>query len=49
MSDNDTLKDIAYDAFVYTYPLMEQAKTINGMFEFIRLCPNKPVMNSQPL
>ena len=29
-----SLKDTAYEAFVYSYPLMEQVKTLNGMFEF---------------
>ena len=32
MKNQETLQDIAYDAFVYAYPLMEQVKTINGMF-----------------
>ncbi len=27
-------KQIAYDAFVYAYPMLEQVKTINGMMEF---------------
>ena len=27
MSDKETLKDIAYDAFVYAYPMLEQVKT----------------------
>ncbi len=45
MTNQETLQDIAYDAFVYAYPLMEQVKTINGMFKFMGLTPNKPAMN----
>jgi len=45
MKNQETLQDIAYDAFVYAYPLMEQVKTINGMFKFMGLTPNKPAMN----
>jgi hypothetical protein len=45
MSDKETLEKIAYDAFVYAYPMLEQVKTINGMFEFMGLVPNKPAMN----
>ena len=29
------IEAIAYDAFIYAYPLMEQVKTVNGMFEFM--------------
>jgi hypothetical protein len=47
MNDQETLKEIAYDAFVYAYPLMEQVKTINGMFRFMGLTPNKPAMNTK--
>jgi hypothetical protein len=47
MSDKETLEDIAYDAFVYAYPLMEQVKTVNGMFKFMGLTPNKPEMNTK--
>ena len=25
------LKGIAYEAFIYAYPMMEQVKTVNGM------------------
>ncbi len=28
---NDSLKDVAHDAFIYAYPMMEQVKTINCM------------------
>jgi len=45
MKNQETLQDIAYDAFVYAYPLIEQVKTINGMFKFTGLTPNKPAMN----
>ena len=47
MKNQETLQDIAYDAFVYAYPLMEQVKTINGMFKFMGLTPNKPSMNTK--
>jgi hypothetical protein len=36
------LQDTAYEAFIYAYPLMEQVKTMNGMFEFMGLKPNVP-------
>jgi len=39
------LKDITYEAFIYAYPMMEQVKTINGMFEFMNLKPNAASMN----
>ena len=45
MKNQETLLGIAYDAFVYAYPLMEQVKTTNGMFRFMGLIPNKPAMN----
>ncbi|HCB48101.1 MAG TPA: hypothetical protein DEP47_00915 [Chloroflexi bacterium] len=45
MKNQEPLQDIAYDAFVYAYPLMEQVKTVNGMFQFTGLIPNKPNMN----
>lgn len=41
------LKDVAYEAFIYAYPLMEQVKTINGMFEFMDLKPNETAMNDK--
>jgi len=47
MNDQKPLQNIAYDAFVYAYPLMEQVKTINGMFKFMGLIPNKPAMNTK--
>ena len=41
------LKDTAYEAFIYAYPLMEQVKTLNGMFEFMNLKPNIPAWNDR--
>lgn len=35
MSNQENMKQIAYDAFVYAYPMLEQVKTINGMMEFM--------------
>ena len=43
----NNLKDVAYEAFVYSYPLMEQVKTINGMFEFLDMKTNAPTMNDK--
>ncbi|MCX2983431.1 DUF1254 domain-containing protein [Halieaceae bacterium IMCC14734] len=39
------LKEVAYEAFIYAYPMMEQVKTINGMFTFIGMKPNIVAMN----
>ena len=44
---NINLKDTAYEAFIYAYPLMEQVKTVNGMFEFMGLKPNIPAMSDR--
>ena len=44
MNDHDNLRDIAYEAFVYAYPMLEQVKTINGMFTFAGLATNEPTM-----
>ena len=41
----ENLKDLAYDAFIYAYPMMEQVKTLNGMFEFMNMKANKVSMN----
>ncbi len=41
------LKDTAYEAFIYAYPLMEQVKTLNGMFDFMSMKPNVPAMNGK--
>lgn len=34
------LKEVAYEAYIYAYPMMEQVKTLNGMFEFMDMKPN---------
>jgi hypothetical protein len=44
MNGHDNLRDIAYEAFVYAYPMLEQVKTINGMFTFMGLATNEPTM-----
>jgi hypothetical protein len=41
----ESLESIAHDAFIYAYPMMEQVKTINSMFDFIGLQPNQVSMN----
>ncbi len=46
-SINPDLKEIAYEAFIYAYPIMEQVKTVNGMMQFMNLEFNKPAMNSK--
>ena len=45
--EKSNLKDTAYEAFIYAYPLMEQVKTMNGMFEFMGLKTNAPTMNDK--
>jgi len=45
MSNQENLKEIAYEAFVYAYPMLEQVKTINGMMKFMDLDFNEPVFN----
>jgi hypothetical protein len=42
---DESLQEIASEAFIYAYPLMEQVKTVNGMIEFMGLMPNVPSMN----
>ena len=44
-SEFQNLKDIAYEAFIYSYPMMEQVKTLNDMFQFMNMQPNKVAMN----
>ena len=39
------MKQIAYDASVYAYPMLEQVKTINGMMEFMGLGFNRANFN----
>lgn len=46
-TEESNLKDISYEAFVYAYPMMEQVKTLNGMFEFMGLRPNIANMNDK--
>ncbi|MEE8361595.1 MAG: DUF1254 domain-containing protein [Gemmatimonadales bacterium] len=41
----DSLRDVAYDAFIYAYPMIEQVKTVNAMVAFMGLEFNKPAMN----
>ncbi len=45
MSDQESMKQIAYDASVYAYPMLEQVKTINGMMEFMGLGFNRANFN----
>ncbi len=42
---DDDLEAIAYDAFIYAYPMMEQIKTINGMITYADMRPNRVSMN----
>ena len=41
----ESLEAIAHDAFIYAYPMMEQVKTLNGMFDFMDMQPNQASMN----
>ena len=43
----DDLEAIAYEAFIYAYPLMEQVKTVNGMLEWTGQDINEMAMNSR--
>ncbi len=43
----ESLEAIAHDAFIYAYPMMEQVKTVNGMFDFMGMRPNKVSMNAK--
>jgi len=38
------LKEVAYEAFIYAYPMMEQVKVVNGMFKFTGTKPNVVTM-----
>ncbi len=40
-----SLRDIAQDAFIYAYPMLEEMKTVNGMQQFLGVDFNKPGMN----
>ncbi len=46
MNNQNNLKEIAYEAFVYAYPMLQQIKTINGMMKFMGLTFNEPVFNT---
>ena len=39
------LKKVAYEAYIYAYPMMEQVKTLNNMFKFMGMKPNVVSMN----
>jgi len=41
----DSLETIAHEAFIYAHPLMEQVKTLNGMFAFMGMKANEPAMS----
>ena len=42
----DSLQQIAFDAFVYAYPMLEQVKTVNGMQQFMGMQQfNQPATN----
>ena len=43
----EDLEAIAYDAFVYAYPLMDQVMTVNDMFEFMGMTPNTAAMSTK--
>jgi len=43
-TDSVSMKDLAYEAFIYAYPLMEQVKTMNDMFEYHNMTPNTVAM-----
>ncbi|OHX67457.1 DUF1254 domain-containing protein [Flammeovirga pacifica] len=43
----ENLKEVAYEAFIYAHPMMEQVKTLNGMFDFMGMKPNVPAMNDK--
>ena len=40
-TEESNLKAIAYEAFIYAYPMLEQVKTVNGMLKFNNLKPNE--------
>ena len=47
VQSKENFRDIAYDAYIYAYPPMEQVKTVNGMVEFLGLQRNKAAMNTK--
>ncbi len=44
-SKEENLKNIAYEAFIYAYPMLEQVKTLNAMFRNSNMKANIPGMN----
>ena len=44
-TNKSNLKEIAREAFIYAYPMMEQVKTVNGMMNFMGLRFNAVAMN----
>ena len=44
-TNNTSLKEIAREAFIYAYPMMEQVKTVNGMRKFMGMEFNQVAMN----
>ena len=44
---DDDLESIAYDAFIYAYPMMEQVKTVDGMMKFMDQDFNEVAMNAR--
>jgi len=45
VESDESLEAIAHEAFIYAHPLMEQVKTINGMFAFMGMKANEPSMS----
>ena len=44
-TNTTSLKEIAREAFIYAYPMMEQVKTVNGMRKFMGMEFNQVAMN----
>ena len=44
---SESLKELAYDAFVYAYPMLEQLKAMDQMFKYMGSKPNVLDMNSK--
>jgi len=45
VESDESLEAIAHEAFIYAHPLMEQVKTLNGMFAFMGMKANEPSMS----
>ncbi len=45
VESDESLEAIAYEAFIYAHPMMEQMKTLNGMSAFMGMKLNEPSMN----